>query len=294
MLRSQKRNLGSSITILPFWVIVLGGYVGTIVWTVYISLTNSKMLPSTTFVGIEQYKRLFGMERWNLAAQNLVVFGLLLMVLCLVFGFLLAVMLDRQIRAEGVVRTIVLYPHAISFIVTGLVWQWMLNPTVGIEKAVRDFGWTNFAFDWLIRPETAIYALVLAGVWQGSGLIMALMLAGLRGIDQDIWKAARIDGIPTWRVYLSIVIPMMRPTIITCVVLMSLSIVKVYDLVVALTGGGPGLATDVPAKFIMDFLFERTNIGLAAAACTTLLVFVLLIFVPWYYFEFYREKKGSA
>jgi glucose/mannose transport system permease protein len=294
MSRTQRRNLGSTITIIPFWVLVLGAYVGTIVWTVYISLTNSKMLPSTTFVGLDQYKRLFGMERWHLATQNLLVFGLLLMVLCLVIGFLLAVMLDSQIRAEGVVRTIILYPHAISFIVTGLVWQWMMNPSVGIQKAMHDFGWSSFTFDWLIKPETAIYALVLAGVWQGSGLIMALMLAGLRGIDQDIWKAARIDGIPTWRVYFSIVVPMMRPTIITCVVLMSLSIVKVYDLVVALTGGGPGLSTDVPAKFIMDFLFERSNIGLATAACTTLLVVVLVIFIPWYYFEYCREKKGAS
>ncbi|AMM87314.1 sugar ABC transporter permease (plasmid) [Martelella sp. AD-3] len=293
MLRAQRRNLGATLTIIPFWVIILGGYIGTIVWTVYISLTSSRMLPNTSFVGLDQYQRLFGLGRWSLAVHNLVVFGLLLMALCLIIGFLLAVMLDRQIRAEGVVRTIILYPHAISFIVTGLVWQWMLNPTVGIEKAVRDFGWSTFAFDWLIRPEMAIYALVLAGVWQGSGLIMALMLAGLRGIDQDIWKAARIDGIPTWRVYLSIVIPMMRPTIITCVVLMSLSIVKVYDLVVALTGGGPGLSTDVPAKFIMDFLFERSNIGLAAAAATTLLVFVLMIFVPWYYVEYCRDKKGA-
>ena len=290
MARKQRRNWGVTLAIIPFWILVLGAYVGTMLWTVFISLTSSKMLPNTEFVGLAQYERLFATERWGIAVHNIVVFGLLMMTLCLVLGFILAAMLDSKIRAEDTVRTIILYPHAISFIVTGLVWQWMMNPTVGFEKAMHDFGWPGFSFDWLVVPDKAIYVLVLAGVWQRSGLIMALMLAGLRGIDQEIWKAARIDGIPTWRVYLSIVLPMLRPTIITAVVLMSLAVIKSYDLVVALTNGGPGLSTDVPAKFIMDFLFERSNIGLATAACTMMLLFVLLVFTPWFYFEYFREK----
>ena len=293
MARRQKRSWGATLTIVPFWVLVLGAYVGTMVWTVLISLTSSKMLPNTQFVGLAQYTRLFSTERWNIAVHNIAIFGVLMMILCLVIGFLLAAMVDSKIRAEDTVRTIILYPQAISFIVTGLVWQWMMNPTVGIEKAMHDFGWTGFSFDWLVTPDKAIYALVLAGVWQGSGLIMALMLAGLRGIDQEIWKAARVDGIPTWRVYVSIALPMMRPTIVTAVVLMSLSVIKAYDLVVALTSGGPGLSTDVPAKFIMDFFFNRSNIGLATAACTVMLLFVLVVFTPWFYFEYFREKNGS-
>ncbi|MDR3375438.1 MAG: sugar ABC transporter permease [Ancalomicrobiaceae bacterium] len=293
MARRQKRSWGATLTIVPFWVLVLGAYVGTMVWTVLISLTSSKMLPNTQFVGLAQYTRLFATERWNIAVHNIAIFGVLMMILCLVIGFLLAAMVDSKIRAEDTVRTIILYPQAISFIVTGLVWQWMMNPTVGIEKAMHDFGWMGFSFDWLVTPDKAIYALVLAGVWQGSGLIMALMLAGLRGIDQEIWKAARVDGIPTWRVYVSIALPMMRPTIVTAVVLMSLSVIKAYDLVVALTSGGPGLSTDVPAKFIMDFFFNRSNIGLATAACTVMLIFVLVVFTPWFYFEYFREKNGS-
>ncbi len=290
MAKKQRQNWGATFTIIPFWILVLGAYVGTMLWTVFISLTSSKMLPNTQFVGLAQYTRLFSTERWGISVHNIVVFGLLMMTLCLVIGFILAAMLDSKIRAEDAVRTVILYPHAISFIVTGLVWQWMMNPTVGIEKAMHDFGWTGFSFDWLVVPDKAIYALVLAGVWQGSGLIMALMLAGLRGVDQEIWKAARIDGIPAWRVYVSIVLPMLRPTIITAVVLMSLAVIKAYDLVVALTNGGPGLSTDVPAKFIMDFLFERSNIGLATAACTVMLVFVLMVFTPWFYFEYFRDK----
>ena len=288
--KRQRRNWGATLTIIPFWVLVLGAYVGTMLWTVFISLTSSRMLPNAQFAGLSQYSRLLSTERWGISVHNILVFGLLMMAFCLVIGFILAAMLDNKIRAEDAVRTIILYPHAISFIVTGLVWQWMMNPTVGIEKAMHDFGWSGFSFDWLVVPDRAIYALVLAGVWQGSGLIMALLLAGLRGIDQEIWKAARIDGIPTWRVYVSIVLPMLRPTIITAVMLMSFAVIKAYDLVVALTNGGPGLSTDVPAKFIMDFLFERSNIGLAAAACTVMLVFVLVIFTPWFYFEYFRDK----
>ncbi|MDR3735608.1 MAG: sugar ABC transporter permease [Acidobacteriaceae bacterium] len=293
MARKQKRSWGATLTIIPFWALVLGAYVGTMVWTAFISLTSSKMLPNTTFVGFDQYRRLFATERWNIAVHNIVTFGVLMMVLCLVIGFVLAAILDSKIRAEDTIRTIILYPQALSFIVTGLVWQWMMNPTVGIEKAMHDFGWSSFTFDWLVTPERAIYALVLAGVWQGCGLVMALMLAGLRGIDQEIWKAARVDGIPTWRVYVSIALPMIRPTVVTAVVLMSLSVIKAYDLVVALTGGGPGLSTDVPAKFIMDFFFTRSNIGLATAACTVMLVFVLVFFTPWFYFEYFREKRGN-
>lgn len=293
MARKQKRSWGATLAIIPFWVLILGAYVGTMIWTVFISMTSSKMMPNTNFVGFDQYRRLFANDRWNMAVHNIIVYGALLMMLCLIIGFLMAVMLDSRIRAEDTVRTIVLYPYAMSFIVTGLIWQWMLNPTVGIEKAMHDFGWMGFSFDWLVKSDKAIYALVLAGVWQASGLITALMLAGLRGVDQEIWKASRVDGIPTWRVYVSIVLPMMRPTIVTAVVLMSLSVIKAYDLVVALTGGGPGLSTDVPAKFIMDFFFERANIGLATAACSVLLAFVLVFFTPWFYFEYFREKKGN-
>lgn len=293
MARKRSRSWGAILTIIPFWVLILGAYVGTIAWTVYISFTSSKMLPNTTFVGFAQYTRLFATERWGISVHNILVYGFLMMGFCLVVGFVLAAVLDSKIRAEDTVRTIILYPHAISLIVTGLVWQWMMNPTVGIEKSMRDIGWADFSFDWLVTSDKAIYALVLAGVWQGCGLIMALMLAGLRGIDQEIWKAARLDGIPAWRVYVSIALPMIRSTVITAVVLMSLAIVKAYDLVVALTNGGPGLSTDVPAKFIMDFLFERSNIGLATAACTVVLVFVLVFFAPWFYLEYFRERGRS-
>ena len=158
-----------------------------------------------------------------------------------------------------------------SFIVTGLAWRWLLDPTLGISKLAHDVGFTWFEFDWLVRQDRVIYTLVLAAVWHASGLVMAIMLAGLRGIDPEIWKATRIDGIPPWRTYIFIIIPMLSGSFATAGVLLATSVVRLYDLSVAMTNGGPGIASEVPAKFVMDHLFERGNIGLATAAATTML-----------------------
>jgi glucose/mannose transport system permease protein len=278
----------------PAILIVVFAYLGTMVWTVGISFTESRMLPVARFAGIDQYVRLFGTERWLTSLQNMVIFGVLMISISLILGFLLAVALDQRIRAEGFLRTIILYPYAMSFIVTGLVWQWILNPTLGIEQTVRGWGFETFRFDWIIQKETAIYCVVLAGIWHAAGLVMAIMLAGLRGIDPDLWKASRIDGIKPWRFYWHIVVPILRPSFISATVLLSLGVVKLYDLVLVLTGGGPGFSSDVPAKFVMDYLFQRQNIGLATAAATTLLITVLCLLTPWLYAEYFRAEKRSA
>ena len=179
-----------------------------------------------------------------------------------------------------------------SFIVTGLVWQWILNPQFGIQSIVRGLGWTSFNFDPLYNADIVIYGILIAGLWQGTGLVTVLMLSGLRGIDEDIWKAARVDGIPMWRTYLTIVIPMMRPTLITTLVLIAAGIVKLYDLVVAQTSGGPGNASEVPAKYVYDYMFQAQNLGQGFAASTMMLVTVLIILIPWAYLEFGSKKRG--
>jgi glucose/mannose transport system permease protein len=203
------------------------------------------------------------------------------------------VFIDQRVRNEGVFRTIFLYPHALSFIVTGLVWQWFLNPTLGLQKLVRDLGFESFGFDWLVNREMVVYTLVIAGIWQSAGLVMAILLAGLRGVDEDIWKATRVDGIPTWRVYLSIVLPLLRPMLITVTVLLAIAVVKVYDLVVAMTGGGPGIASEMPAKFVMDHLFQRGNVGLATACATVMLITVIAVLAPWLYTQYGPSKRKS-
>jgi glucose/mannose transport system permease protein len=280
---SSLKSLVPLAALTPMALTVLVAYLGSVLWSVGISLTSSRSFPAMRWVGLMQYERLFNNERWTLSVHNLVVYGCLFVLACLVIGFLLAVFIDQNVSGEGVLRTVFLYPYAMSFVATGLVWQWMLNPGQGIEHAVRMLGFPNFRFDWIVDQDMAIYTVVIATVWQAAGLVMAMLLAGLRGIDNEIWKAARIDGIPAWRVYISIILPMLGPTLVTVMLLLSTAVIKLFDAVVAMTQGGPGLASEVPTKFIMDHLFGRANIALASAGAVMLLVPVVAIIAPLMY-----------
>ncbi|HEY9025213.1 MAG TPA: sugar ABC transporter permease [Burkholderiaceae bacterium] len=282
-LRLRLRGLVPWLALLPMAATVIWVYVGSVAWSVRVSFSSSRTLPIADFVGLRQYERLFGSERWTVSLENLALFGALFVVGCLVLGLALAVFIDQRVKGEGVLRTIFLYPYAMSFVATGLVWQWMLNPELGLQKTVRGWGFAGFELDWIVRQDAVMFAIALAAVWQASGLVMALMLAGLRGVDESLWMAARIDGIPPWRVYSSIVLPQLGPAFGTAFVLLAVGVVKVYDVVVAMTQGGPGLASEVPAKFIIDNLFNRANIGLASAASTVLLMTVLALLAPWLY-----------
>jgi len=287
------RNLSAKIAAVPMIAVALVGFVGCSVWSIVYSFTSSKSLPKERFVGFKQYDRLFDSSRWQVSVENVAVYGVCSLVFSLTIGFLLAVALDQKIRFENTFRTIFLYPFALSFIVTGLVWQWLLNADFGIAQVIRDIGFTNFELSILASRDYAIYAIIIAGLWQGTGFVMALMLAGLRGIDQDIWKASRVDGIPAWRTYIFIVIPMMKPVFITTLVIIASGIVKVFDLVVALTAGGPGGSSELPAKYVYDFMFGRANLGQALAASTVMLTTVLIILIPWAYLEFSHKKDNS-
>ncbi|WP_116598983.1 carbohydrate ABC transporter permease [Primorskyibacter marinus] len=285
------RNLTAKIAAIPMILTALVVFVGGTVWTVTYSFTSSKLLPKTKFVGLDQYERLWNTPRWMVSIENLLIYGIFMMVLSLVLGFVLAALLDQKIRYENTFRTILLYPFALSFIVTGLVWQWLLNPDFGIQSVIQRLGWQSFDFDPLYNADIVIYGVLIAGLWQGSGLVMCLMLAGLRGIDQEIWKASRVDGIPAWKTYIFIIIPMMRPVFITTLVIIASGIVRLYDLIVAQTGGGPGIASDVPAKYVYDYMFQGQNLGQGFAASTMMLLAVLVIVVPWAYLEFGGKKR---
>jgi glucose/mannose transport system permease protein len=250
------------------------------------------MLPRTKWVGLDQYERLWSSDRWMISITNLGIYGMCSLILTLFIGFTLAACLDRKIRFEGVFRSIFLYPFALSFVVTGLAWQWILNPDFGMQSVVRDWGWTAFNFDPLNNPDIVMFGLLIAGIWQGSGLIMCIMLAGLRGIDEDIWKAAKVDGIGTVKTYIMVVIPMMRPVFVTALVLIAAGIIKLYDLVVAQTGGGPGLSSEVPAKYVIELMFRAQNLGQGFAASTMMLCSVVIILIPWAYLEFGGRKRG--
>lgn len=291
---SLRARLPASLALLPTLLVVLVVYVGCMLWTVRLSFTTSTLLPKLDWAGLTQYSRLFANERFLVSLENIVVFGGLFISGCLIIGFLLAVFIDQNVRGESLFRTVFLYPYSMSFVVTGIAWQWFLNPGLGLQKIVRDLGFETFTFDWLVNQKMAIYTIVIAGLWHGSGLTMAILLAGLRGVDKDLWKAAKVDGIPTWRVYLSIVLPLLRPMVVTATVLLATGVVKLYDLVVAMTLGGPGIATEVPAKFVMDHLFERNNIALGTAAATIMLITVVCVLAPWVYVRYVRPQGRPA
>jgi glucose/mannose transport system permease protein len=291
--KRQSVSFAAYIAMIPMALTVLLAYLGTMLWTARVSVSSSRTFPASDFVGASQYIRLFNNERWLLSLQNVVVYGVLFITACLVIGFLLAVFIDQKVMAEGALRTIFLYPYAMSFVATGLIWQWILNPELGIQEVLHKLGFADAKFDWIVDQDMAIYTIVIATVWQASGLVMALMLSGLRGVDEELWKAARIDGIPRWRVYVSIVLPMLGASVSTAFVLLFVMVVKVFDAVVAMTQGGPGTASEVPAKFIMDYLFGRANIGLASAASIVLLSTVLAIVAPLYFVRNRRAAKGA-
>jgi glucose/mannose transport system permease protein len=285
------RNKTAKIAAIPMILTAMFVFVGGTIWTITYSFTKSGLLPKLKWVGLKQYDRLWATKKWLVAIENLALYGILMLVLVFVIGFVLAALIDQKVRFENTFRTVILYPYAMSFVVTGLVWQWMLNPEFGVQSIVRELGWDTFSFDPLYNSEIAIYGVLIAGLWQGSGLVMILMLAGLRGIDQEIWKAAKIDGISTWKTYVFIVIPMMRPVFITTLVLVTAGIVKVYDLVVAQTSGGPGISTEVPAKYVYDAMFSGQNLGQGFAASTMMLLTVAIVVVPWAILEFGGNKK---
>lgn len=264
---------------------------GFIIWTGVLSFTKSRILPKYDFVGFRQYDKLFSDDRFHVAAWNIVVYGGLFIAICLFIGITLAILLDQKIRAEGTIRTIFLYPMALSFIVTGTVWNWMLNPGLGIEKLMHDWGWESFEFDWLVNEDMAIYTLVMAAVWQSSGFVIALFLAGLRGVDDNIIKAAKMDGASMPTIYRRIILPYLRPVFFSAFMILSHIAIKSFDLVMALTGGGPGYSTDLPATYMYTMVYTRNQMGLGSASAMMMLGAVLAILIPYLYSELRSKPR---
>ncbi|MES2905946.1 MAG: sugar ABC transporter permease [Pseudomonadota bacterium] len=265
---------------------------GFIFVTVGMSFTESRLLPNWTWAGLDRYVELFANDRWWASAINLGIFGTLFIFVSMALGLFLAILLDQRIRGEGFLRAIFLYPMALSFIVTGNAWKWILNPGLGFEKLIHDLGWQSFTFDWLVNPDMSIYTVVIAGVWQSAGFSMALFLAGLRGVDSEIIRAAQIDGASMPKIYTRIIIPTLRPVFFSVALILTHIAIKSFDLVMALTGGGPGTASDVPAIFMYQFSFTRGQLGLGAAAAVMMLMTITAIAVPLMYAES-KSTRGA-
>jgi glucose/mannose transport system permease protein len=262
-------------------------------WTIWISVSNSTLLPDYSWSGFHHYAELWVNRRWNIAYTNLFLFSVLYVIGTMTIGLVLAILIDQRIRAEAFFRTIYLYPLAISFVVTGTVWRWLLNPSSGIEHLVHQLGWTSFKFDWLVQREMAIYCIVITGIWQASGFVMALFLAGLRSVDPDLVKAAQIDGASMPRIYRRIILPAIGPIFIAVLVVLLQFAIKTFDLVLALTGGGPGIATTVPAIYVYDLMFQRGQMAEGAAAAIMILAALSLVLVPYTIWNNWRQRREA-
>ncbi len=283
--RNQLQSIVPKLVLAPSFAMVLLFVYAFILYTGYLSLTDSKMLPSYGLVGFENYAKLWKLPHWWRALTNLAIFGVLYIAVCSVLGLFLAILLDQKIRAEGFLRPIYLYPMALSFIVTGTAWKWFLDPGIGLEHTMQMWGWESFSFTWIKDRNLAIYTVVMAAVWQSSGFVMAMFLAGLRGVDNEIIKAAQIDGASTVTIYRRIIIPLMRPVFLSAFVVLAHLAIKSYDLVVALTGGGPGQATELPATFMYSYTFTRNQMGIGASSAVIMLIMIFSIIIPYLYSE---------
>ncbi|RMA41838.1 carbohydrate ABC transporter permease [Rhodophyticola porphyridii] len=288
--RTRLQNWLPKIVLAPSFAVMVIFVYGFIAFTVYLSFTDSRMLPSYEWVGWQNYDRLFRVREWDIAVKNLAIFASLYIVICTLIGLMLAIFLDQKIRGEGILRPIFLYPMALSFIVTGTAWKWFLDPAIGLENTMHLWGWESFTFNWIKDREMAIYTIVIAAVWQSSGFVMAMFLAGLRGIDNEILKAAQMDGASNWNLYRRIILPQLRPAFLSAFVILSHLAIKSYDLVIALTGGGPGNATALPATFMYSYTFTRNQMGIGASSAVIMLMTIAAIMVPYLYAEL-REKK---
>jgi glucose/mannose transport system permease protein len=281
---------------LTIWVPLLlsaGHLVSFALWTIWISFTPSTLIPVSGWVGLRNYTSVMATRNWQIAFDNLLLFGSGFVLLSLFTGLLLAILLDQRIRGENVLRSIFLYPIAVSFVVTGTVWSWLLNPGIGIQKLVNDIGWTSFRFDWLIDRDMAIWTIVIAAVWQSSGFAMALFLAGLRSVDADLIKAAQIDGAGPIRMYRRVILPTLWPITVTVVVIQLQFAITTFDLVRALTGGGPGLATQLPALVVYDFMFQRGQLARGAAAAVLMLLILLAVLLPYAAWRYLQRRQAA-
>jgi glucose/mannose transport system permease protein len=288
----MKAGLLPKLLFSPSVVLVLVCVYGYIAFTMYLSFTASTMMPSTQLVGTAAYHRLMGLDNWAVSVGNLGVFASLYIVVAMALGLGLAILIDQRVRAEALLRSVFLYPMALSFIVTGTAWKWLLDPGVGLERSMHLLGWESFSFTWIKDSDMAIYCVVIAAVWQTSGFVMAMFLAGLRGVDTEQVNAAKVDGARTWQIYLKIIIPQLGAVFVSAFVILAHTAIKSYDLVIALTNGGPGRSTWLPSFFMYQYTFTRNEMAVGAASSVLMLLAIGVFVVPYLVSEMRKVKHG--
>ena len=288
----MKAGILPKLLFSPSVFLVLVCVYGYIMFTVYLSFTTSTMMPQYEWGGTANYSRLLGLENWAVSVGNLLIFASLYISIAIVLGMAFAILIDQKIRGETMFRSIFLYPMALSFIVTGTAWKWLLDPGVGLERTMHLLGWESFSFGWIKDGDMAIYCVVIAAVWQTTGFVMAMFLAGLRGIDNEQVNAAKVDGAPTWQIYLRIIIPQLGPVFVSAFVILAHTAIKSYDLVIALTNGGPGRSTWLPSVFMYQYTFTRNEMAVGAASAVLMLAAIGIVVLPYLFSEMRKVKHG--
>jgi glucose/mannose transport system permease protein len=254
--------------------------------------------PAVPFAGLDNYARLlFTDARFQQDIQNTILFTVLFIFACLLIGMGLAVLLDQKIRGEAIFRAIYIFPMSVSFIVTGVMWRWILNPgtsltgAIGVNQLLEKAGLGFLMNGWYTDPAIGIKAVVIAAVWQMAGYTMALYLAGLRGIPEELREAARVDGATEWQVFRFIILPLLNPVTLSAVIILGHISLKIFDLISSMTGPGAGFSTDVPAYYMFDTVFRGNHFGRGAAIATLILLMVSLLVVPYLIYNFRTEVK---
>ncbi|CAE6835983.1 carbohydrate ABC transporter permease [Paraburkholderia nemoris] len=281
--RNSKRleHWFPALAVSPAFAVSLCFFYGLTLWVALLSLTGSDGMIQMSFVGIEQYRHLWSDINWWTAMRNLLLYLPVAVGIPMVLGCTLAILLDQRVRMEGAFRTIYLYPLSLSWIVSGTIWRWLLSPETGIEAWLHRMGFTQAEFDWIVQPKRAIFALALVAVWHSTGFVTAIFIAGLRSVDDTLIKAALIDGASMPRIYLRIVLPLLRPTIFSAALILLPAVFKTFDLIVVMTQGGPGQSTVLPAFYMFDRFFSREQMGLGAASASIILMMCVAIAVPY-------------
>ena len=304
---STRERIGILLLIAPA-VIAVGIFVyGFIAWTFFISLTKwNSMIPDFTFVGLYNYGRLFQTLRFQADLRNTLVFTVLFLLACLTIGLTLAVLLDRGLRGEGFFRSVYLFPMAISFVVTGVVWQWLFNPRTGINLLFQALGLEFLQSRWYTDPTilfatpvgrikfgipVALIPVVVAATWQMSGFTMAMYLAGLRGIPDELREAARVDGASEMQIFRYVIFPLLRPITLSATIVLGHISLKIFDLVFTMTGSGPAFATDVPGIFMFETTFRGNHFAQGAAIAIIMLIMVALVIVPYLFYSIRGEAE---
>lgn len=272
----------AALLLLPS-VVAVGVFVyGFIAWTAYVAVSNwNSFVPDLSFAGARNFIALFQSFRFQIDLRNTAVFTVTFVLGCLALGLLLAVVLDQRVRGESFFRNVFLFPMAISFIVSGTVWQWLLNPSTGVNLLLDTVGLGRFRSPWYTAPGTAIFSVVLAALWQLSGFTMAMYLAGLRGISEDLREAARVDGASDVQLYRHIILPLLTPITLSAVIVLGHISLKIFDLVFAMTGSGPAFSTDVPGIFMFETTFRGNRFAEGAAIAVVMLAMIAVVIVPY-------------